>query len=133
MTRPRVGIVGAGQLGRMLALAGYPLGIDCTLLDTTADAPGAQVADAVLGELDDPAALAKLAERVDVVTLEIENVAVTALESLRGRIEVFPPPAAVAAAQDRLAEKALFRSPGASSAACRRSPRPSSRSIAKCR
>ena len=44
MTRPRVGIVGAGQLGRMLALAGYPLGIDCTLLDTSPDAPGAQVA-----------------------------------------------------------------------------------------
>jgi 5-(carboxyamino)imidazole ribonucleotide synthase len=112
MTRPRVGIVGAGQLGRMLALAGYPLGVDCTLLDTTPDAPGAQVADAVLGELGDPAALAKLAERVDVVTLEIENVAVAGLESLRGRIDVFPPPAAVAAAQDRLAEKTLFRSLG---------------------
>jgi 5-(carboxyamino)imidazole ribonucleotide synthase len=107
-----VGIVGAGQLGRMLALAGYPLGIDCTLLDTSDDAPGAQVAAAVLGELGDPAALAKLAERVDVVTLEIENVEVAALESLRGRIDVFPPPAAVAAAQDRLAEKTLFRSLG---------------------
>ena len=112
MTRPRVGIVGAGQLGRMLALAGYPLGIDCTLLDTSPDAPGAQVAALVLGALDDPAALAKLAERVDVVTLEIENVAVAALESLHGRIDVFPPPAAVAAAQDRLAEKTLFRSLG---------------------
>ena len=112
MTRPRVGIVGAGQLGRMLALAGYPLGIDCTLLDTSADAPGAQVAASVLGALDDPRALAKLADRVDVVTLEIENVAVAALESLHGRIDVFPPPAAVAAAQDRLAEKTLFRSLG---------------------
>ena len=112
MTRPRVGIVGGGQLGRMLALAGYPLGIDCTLLDTSADAPGAQVADSVLGSLDDPRALAKLADRVDVVTLEIENVAVPALESLDGHIEVFPPPAAVAAAQDRLAEKHLFRSLG---------------------
>ena len=112
MTRPRVGIVGAGQLGRMLALAGYPLGIDCTLLDTSADAPGAQVADSVLGSLDDPRALAKLADVVDVVTLEIENVAVSALESLDGHIEVFPPPAAVAAAQDRLAEKRLFRSLG---------------------
>jgi 5-(carboxyamino)imidazole ribonucleotide synthase len=91
MTRPRVGIVGGGQLGRMLALAGYPLGIDCTLLDTSADAPGAQVADSVLGSLDDPRALAKLADRVDVVTLEIENVAVPALE---------------------LAEKTLFRSLG---------------------
>ncbi len=112
MTRPRVGIVGAGQLGRMLALAGYPLGVDCTLLDTSRDAPGAQVAPLVQGELGDRAALATLAERVDVVTLEIENVAVGALESLQGRREVFPPPAAVAAAQDRLAEKTLFRSLG---------------------
>jgi len=112
MTRPRVGIVGAGQLGRMLALAGYPLGVDCTLLDTSQEAPGAQVASSVLGALDDPRALAKLADKVDVVTLEIENVAVTALESLAGRIDVFPPPAAVAAAQDRLAEKTLFRSLG---------------------
>jgi 5-(carboxyamino)imidazole ribonucleotide synthase len=112
MTRPRVGIVGAGQLGRMLALAGYPLGIDCTLLDTSADAPGAQVAASVQGALDDTRALAKLADLVDVVTLEIENVAVSALESLDGRIEVFPPPAAIAAAQDRLAEKTLFRSLG---------------------
>jgi 5-(carboxyamino)imidazole ribonucleotide synthase len=107
-----VGIVGAGQLGRMLALAGYPLGIDCTLLDTSSAAPGAQVAAAVLGALDDPAALGELADKVDVMTLEIENVAVAALDSLHGRIDVFPPPAAVAAAQDRLAEKTLFRSLG---------------------
>jgi 5-(carboxyamino)imidazole ribonucleotide synthase len=112
MTRPRVGIIGAGQLGRMLALAGYPLGIDCTLLDTDDDSPGAQVASFVAGRLGDPAALARLADKVDVVTLEIENVAVAALESLDGRIEVFPPPAAVEAAQDRLAEKTLFRSLG---------------------
>jgi 5-(carboxyamino)imidazole ribonucleotide synthase len=112
MTRPKVGIVGAGQLGRMLALAGYPLGIDCTLLDTSSEAPGAQVAAAVLGALDDSTALAELASKVDVMTLEIENVAVAALESLHGRIDVFPPPAAVAAAQDRLAEKTLFRSLG---------------------
>jgi 5-(carboxyamino)imidazole ribonucleotide synthase len=96
----------------MLALAGYPLGIDCTLLDTSDDSPGAQVGAFVRGELGDPVALAKLAEQVDVVTLEIENVPVAALESLLGRIEVFPPPPAVAAAQDRLAEKTLFRSLG---------------------
>lgn len=112
MTRPRVGIVGAGQLGRMLALAGYPLGIDCVLLDGTADTPGAQVAETVLGELDDPAALVELAEKVDVVTLEIENVAVDALETVQRRRAVYPPPQAVAAAQDRLAEKTLFRSLG---------------------
>jgi 5-(carboxyamino)imidazole ribonucleotide synthase len=112
MSRPRVGIVGAGQLGRMLALAGYPLGIECTLLDRTADSPGAQVAASVQGALDDPAALAALAAAVDVVTLEIENVEVAPLEALSKTIDVFPPPRAVAAAQDRLAEKTLFRALG---------------------
>src|SRR5687767_4039545 len=112
MTRARVGIVGAGQLGRMLALAGYPLGIECTLLDRSDDAPGAQVANFVRGGLDDATALAELASGVDVVTLEIENVAVEPLEALRNTRPVFPPPAAVAAAQDRLAEKTLFRSLG---------------------
>lgn len=112
MERKRVGIVGAGQLGRMLALAGYPLGIACSLLDRSADAPGAQVATSVLGDLDDRAALATLARSVDVVTLEIENVDVAALESIAGTVAVFPPPAAIAAAQDRLAEKTLFRELG---------------------
>ena len=110
MNRKRVGIVGAGQLGRMLALAGYPLGIECRVLDTTADAPGAQVAPAVLGRLDDARALAELASQVDVVTLEIENVAVAPLEALLAQTIVLPPPRAIAAAQDRLAEKTLFRS-----------------------
>jgi len=110
MNRKRVGIVGAGQLGRMLALAGYPLGIECRVLDTAADSPAAQVAPAVLGRLDDARALADLASQVDVVTLEIENVAVAPLEALLERTTVYPPPRAVAAAQDRLAEKTLFRS-----------------------
>jgi len=112
MRRKRIGIVGAGQLGRMLALAGYPLGIECRVLDTAADSPGAQVAPVVLGRLDDANALANLASQVDVVTLEIENVAVAPLEALLERTTVYPPPRAVAAAQDRLAEKTLFRSLG---------------------
>lgn len=115
MERKSVGIVGAGQLGRMLALAGYPLGVTCRLLDRTTDAPGGQVADLVLGELDDPAALATLAASVDVLTLEIENVAVAALQTV-DRVPVYPPPAAVHAAQDRLIEKELFRSLGIATA-----------------
>jgi 5-(carboxyamino)imidazole ribonucleotide synthase len=111
MKKRKVGIVGGGQLGRMLALAGYPLGIECRLLDRSSDAPGAQVAPFVRGDLDDAAALAKLAAQVEVLTLEIENVAVEALQSIRA-VPVFPPPRAVAAAQDRLAEKNLFRSLG---------------------
>lgn len=95
----------------MLALAGYPLGVTCRLLDRTADAPGAQVADIILGELDDVDALSRLAESVDVLTFEIENVPVSVLESVE-RVPVFPPPAAVGAAQDRLTEKRLFQSLG---------------------
>ncbi len=82
------------------------------MLDTAADSPGAQVAPSVLGRLDDARALAELAAQVDVVTLEIENVAVAPLEALLERTTVYPPPRAVAAAQDRLAEKTLFRSLG---------------------
>lgn len=110
MRRKTIGIVGAGQLGRMLALASYPLGIDCRFLDRSADSPGGQVGAIVLGELDDAAAVARLADSVDVLTLEIENVAVAPLEAVLARVPVFPPPAAIAAAQDRLNEKQLFRS-----------------------
>ena len=117
MNRKRVGIVGAGQLGRMLALAGYPLGVDCRLLDPGADAPGAQVADALLGALDDVDSLRKLAASVDVLTLEIENVDVAALEAASERVAVYPPPRSVAVAQDRLSEKTLFRSLGIPTAA----------------
>ena len=92
MSRTRVGVVGAGQLGRMLALAGYPLGIDCVLLDRDADSPGGQVGEIVVGALDDAAALARLASDVDVLTLEIENVSVAVLETVRERVPIFPPP-----------------------------------------
>ncbi|HEU4617644.1 MAG TPA: 5-(carboxyamino)imidazole ribonucleotide synthase [Gammaproteobacteria bacterium] len=109
---PRVGIIGAGQLGRMLALAGYPLGIECVLLDKDPRSPGAQVAPSIAAELDDHDALRRLARGVDVVTLDIENVSIDALAALAGVAEIRPPVAAVAAAQDRLAEKELFRELG---------------------
>ena len=84
MTRPRVGIVGAGQLGRMLALAGYPLGIDCTLLDHERRRAGrASRGRRARARSTTSRRSRKLADEVDVVTLEIENVAVAALESLR--------------------------------------------------
>ncbi len=108
--QPKLGIIGAGQLGRMMALAGYPLGVECVLLDRAADSPGAQVAELLAGAIDDPAALESLARACDVVTLDIENVPVDALAQLQAHAPVYPPPEAVAAAQDRLAEKRLFRS-----------------------
>jgi 5-(carboxyamino)imidazole ribonucleotide synthase len=110
MHGPRVGIIGAGQLGRMMALAAYPLGIECRLLDTAADAPGGQVAPIRVAALDDIAALTELAREVDVVTFDIENVSTAALEALEPIAPVRPGPAVVALAQDRLAEKQLFAS-----------------------
>ncbi len=110
MTFTKVGIVGAGQLGRMLALAGYPLGLSCLFLDRSADAPGAQVAPIVVGGLEDPEKLMELARRSEVVTFDWENVAGSALAPLEQATTVRPPRKALEVSQDRLAEKALFES-----------------------
>jgi 5-(carboxyamino)imidazole ribonucleotide synthase len=104
----RVGIVGAGQLGRMLALAGYPIGVRCLFLDRSDDSPGAQVAPSLIGDLEDAALLAELASRSDVVTFDWENISGGALKPLENITRVRPPRAALEVSQDRLAEKALF-------------------------
>ena len=103
-----VGIVGAGQLGRMLALAGYPLGVRCSFLDSSADAPGAQVAPILVGALEDAALLAELASQSDVLTFDWENISGKALAPLQKLTAIRPPRAALEVSQDRLQEKALF-------------------------
>ncbi len=103
-----VGIVGAGQLGRMLALAGYPLGLDFLFLDPAAGAPAGQVAPLLRGAFTDRKCLAELARRSEVLTFDWENVSVEALRSLKGRSRIAPPIPALAAAQDRVSEKRLF-------------------------
>jgi 5-(carboxyamino)imidazole ribonucleotide synthase len=103
-----VGIVGAGQLGRMLALAGYPLGVRCLFLDRSSTAPGAQVAPILVGELEDPTLLAELASRSDVVTFDWENISGSALAPLEKLTKIRPPRPALQVAQDRISEKALF-------------------------
>ncbi|HUO80624.1 MAG TPA: 5-(carboxyamino)imidazole ribonucleotide synthase [Steroidobacteraceae bacterium] len=108
----RVAVIGAGQLGRMLALAGYPLGIRCEFYDRSADTPGGQVGPIVSGAFDDLERLADLARRADVVTFDWENVPVTSLAPLVRLAPVYPQPAALAVAQDRLLEKTLFRDLG---------------------
>ncbi len=104
----KVGILGGGQLARMLALAGYPLGQDFTVLDPGADVCSAAVADQLQGDYVDQTLLAQLAEQVDVVTYEFENVPAAAVEFLAGKVPVYPPQLALAIAQDRLKEKTLF-------------------------
>ena len=108
MSSTQVGIVGAGQLGRMMALAAYPLGIRCVFLDRSADAPGAQVAPILLGELEDPALLRELASSSQVVTFDWENIAGGSLAPLEKLTAIRPPRKALEVSQDRLLEKALF-------------------------
>ena len=108
----RVGILGAGQLGRMIALAGYPLGIDCIFLGGGQDSPAGQVSRILPGELDDNAQLDALAAQSDVVTFEFENVPVEALERAGADTPAHPSVDALAAGQDRLDEKRLLRSAG---------------------
>jgi 5-(carboxyamino)imidazole ribonucleotide synthase len=107
----KLGILGAGQLGRMLALAGYPLGVRCLLLDPTPNAPGSQVAEQIVAGYGDPSGLARLAE-CGVVTYEFESVPAAAAEWLSSHCRVLPPPKALEVAQDRLHEKSCFRSLG---------------------
>jgi len=104
----RVGIVGAGQLGRMLALAGYPLGVRCLFLDRGTETPGAQVAPSLVGDLEDAARLGELASRSDVLTFDWENISGRSLIPLEKITKVRPPRAALEVSQDRIAEKALF-------------------------
>lgn len=111
-----LGIVGGGQLGRMLGQAAIPLGVRCVFLEP-GDAPSAAVAGEVLrGDYDDPDALSALAERCDAVTYEFENVPVEAARTLERQVRLFPAPAALENAQDRLTEKRFFQSQGLSTA-----------------
>ena len=103
-----VGIVGAGQLGRMLALAGYPLGLDFLFLDPAADAPAGRVAPVLHGAFTEARLLADLSQRSEVLTFDWENISVDALRALQGDTRIAPPIPALATAQDRVSEKKLF-------------------------
>ncbi|MCP1727679.1 5-(carboxyamino)imidazole ribonucleotide synthase [Natronospira proteinivora] len=103
-----IGIIGAGQLGRMMALAGYPLGLRFTFLDKSKDTPGAQVGDIVLGDFMQAEDIRRLAGEVELLTYDVENVPVQALREAAGDTPVHPAPAILEAAQDRLDEKQAF-------------------------
>jgi 5-(carboxyamino)imidazole ribonucleotide synthase len=104
----KIGILGGGQLGRMLALAGYPLGLHFRLLDSSPDACAGQVAELMTGNLRDEALLQQFAGGLDLVTYEWENVSVETAALLASKLPLWPPGAALEASQDRLIEKTLF-------------------------
>ncbi|SCZ55249.1 5-(carboxyamino)imidazole ribonucleotide synthase [Thiohalomonas denitrificans] len=104
----KVGIIGGGQLARMLALAGHPLGIETVVLDPAADACAGAVTQQLQGAYDDRDQLKALADAVDVVTYEFENVPEQAVQSLADLASVHPSPNALATGRDRLREKTLL-------------------------
>lgn len=108
----RVGVVGGGQLGRMLGLAGLPLGLEFVFLDPSPEAPAAAVGEHITAAFDEQGAIAELAARCDVVTYEFENVDVESLAAAAGDTPVYPPPGALATAQDRRNEKLAFEAAG---------------------
>ena len=110
--QPVLGILGGGQLARMLALAAAPLGVKTLVVDGVADACAGQVAPLIVADWSDYAALEEFARRVDVVTFDFENVPAQTAQWLAERVAVAPVPQALATAQDRLAEKTLFRECG---------------------
>lgn len=113
MTARTIGIIGGGQLGRMLAMAAARLNFRTVILEPQADCPAAQLANRqIVAAYDDATALAELAATCDVVTYEFENVPVKAAETLAASVAVYPPPQALEAAQDRLVEKRFINDCG---------------------
>ncbi len=108
----KIGILGGGQLARMLALAGAPLGLRFLVVDGSAEACAGQVAPLHVCDYGDFERLAEFAAQVDVVTFDFENVPAITAEWLAARVPVFPNPRALAVAQDRVSEKTLFKSLG---------------------
>jgi 5-(carboxyamino)imidazole ribonucleotide synthase len=107
-----MGIVGGGQLGRMLALAGIPLGYRFRFLEPGPDPPARELGEVVAAPYDDPEGLDRFAQGLAAVTYEFENVPVEAARRLARLLPVHPAPPALEMAQDRLAEKEAFRQLG---------------------
>jgi 5-(carboxyamino)imidazole ribonucleotide synthase len=115
-----IGIIGGGQLGRMLAMAAARLGYRTAILEPQAGCPAASVCDHhIVAAYDDPAALDELAAMAQVVTYEFENVPVDAAQRLAARLPVMPPPSALEASQDRLIEKQFLNGCAIATAAFR--------------
>lgn len=108
MSRPVVGVLGGGQLGRMLADAAAPLGVEVRLLDPKPDACGGAVAPLTVAPFDDLDAVRRFAADCDVVTIEFEGIPGAALQAAAEVAPVRPGARSLQTAQDRVAERVLF-------------------------
>ncbi|GDX98316.1 N5-carboxyaminoimidazole ribonucleotide synthase [Phycisphaerae bacterium] len=107
-----LGVLGGGQLGRMLALAAAPLGVRVRCYDPDPDACAGDVCELQSGTWDDSRSLAAFAHGCDCVTFEFENVPVATVREVEKQSPVFPPAIALETGQDRLLEKRLFEQAG---------------------
>lgn len=107
-----IGILGAGQLARMLAQAGKPMGLDFVFLDPAEDACAAEFGDHICAGWDDETALEALGQRCDVVTFDFENVPESSASLIESLCPVYPPPRALYKSQDRLREKFMMQELG---------------------
>jgi 5-(carboxyamino)imidazole ribonucleotide synthase len=108
----RIGILGAGQLGQMLAQAGQRLGVTCRCYDPDPDACAKRACEVVTAPFEDDAAITAFASACDVLTFEFENVPVSALRTAQRVCRVAPGPGCLEVAQDRASEKAFFTESG---------------------
>ena len=108
-----VGVIGGGQLGRMLALAARRMNLRTVIWTGGLEAPAVEVADQVIDlPFDDPQALERFCELVTVATVEFENIPKEILEAVAGRVSLHPSPQAVATCQNRWREKEFLRKNG---------------------
>lgn len=103
-----IGVLGAGQLGQMLALAGRRLGLQFRFLSPDADAPVGKFAELIVADYQNEAALSHFSEGLDLATYEFESIPSSAVRYVAERVPVFPSPVALETAQDRASEKACF-------------------------
>ncbi|GAA6132344.1 5-(carboxyamino)imidazole ribonucleotide synthase [Halopseudomonas sabulinigri] len=108
----KIGVIGGGQLGRMLALAGTPLGLEFAFLDPAPDACAQALGKHILADYNDQTALRQLANEVDVVTFEFESVPADTVAFLAQFVPVYPNAEALRIARDRWFEKSMFRELG---------------------
>ena len=111
--RAHIGVLGGGQLGRMMALAGIPLGFSFVFLDPAPDACAAAAGELLQADFSDEEAARELGRRVQVATFDFENVPESVAGELEKSCPLYPPPRALGASQDRLTEKTLLAQLGA--------------------
>jgi len=128
----RIGIIGGGQLGRMMAKAAKRIGCTCVVLDPMPGSPAGQVSGhQIVGNYDDPARLRELADSCDVITFDIENIdAETLIQLAREGHQIHPSPSVLALIQDKLTQKEALAAAGIPTAPFIPMPEPSAEAFA---